>query len=127
VKTRDKIIAALVALSLLLVGFAAGFVTAHRWRPPFDGPLFKRPPRTKADVERRVQHLTEKLTLSVEQQTKLRAILEDAVGRAFPQEDERMENAKKVMTEARQQIEQLLTEEQKKIFEELRPEGRGPR
>jgi Spy/CpxP family protein refolding chaperone len=119
-KTTHKLIAAFVALLLLSSGFAAGYVVARRADPPGKNHPFGKPPRTKHEIERRIERLTEKLSLSQEQQQKIRAILEDAVTRAFPEEEARMEKARAIMEEARQKIDAVLTEEQRAQMEKAR-------
>ncbi len=94
----------------------------------------KRGERKRANIEKRVAHLTERLALNEEQAAQITTILEDnAAGIAADREQFKDDRAK--MREARKQriealdgqIEQVLTEEQVQKYREMQAERRERR
>ena len=78
--------------------------------------------------EHRLQELTEKLSLTPEQQTQINAIWDQAEtqGKALRSQDEQLrDQGKEVMKATRAQVRAVLTPEQQKIFDAMPPPGRG--
>ncbi len=100
--------------------------TASQLRAADTPPL---PPR----LEARLEQLDEKLQLTPEQKEKITAIWMQAVGKldagrdddSFRQKRKNRRAWREAMTETRAQVRAVLTPEQQKIFDELRPSRPG--
>lgn len=129
-KTHLKIAAAATAL---VVGLFVNTLSAQQepppGPPPGDGPCKGGNPQ-----EFFLQMLIEKLSLTQEQQTKVSAVLADEKTamdalRDSSQTTDRDANrtqVESIIKTHRAQIRALLTAEQQKIFDELKPDRQGP-
>lgn len=110
---------------LASVALGAAFATASfaaDEKAPGEG---RKAGRGMMNPEQRVEQLDKELTLTADQKTKILAILTKSREQvqAIPQE-ERREKGRELMQQANQDVRAVLTAEQQKKFDEMRP-GRG--
>lgn len=117
-KSTVKLVFALVTLGLVAT---APLAQAAGEKP---AKVAQNGKRLKAAVEERDKQLTEKLKLTAEQQEKLAALRKEQAEALKAVRGDRAKMAEAAKT-AHDQVRAILTPEQQKEFDAMKPEGRG--
>lgn len=81
--------------------------------------------QTNDKIEKRVENLKQKLSLTEEQTSKVRIIIQNAAAEIKKEKTSMKESVKKEMKSANEQIELVLTYEQKVKYKELKEEKKA--
>jgi Spy/CpxP family protein refolding chaperone len=86
------------------------------------GPHFRHPPGVQMMRRHWMEHLTQKLNLSADQQTKIEPIISSATDQLQGLHHEEMDKASQIMASVNTQISALLTPEQKAQMQQMETE-----
>jgi len=81
--------------------------------------------QTNDKIEKRVENLKQKLSLTEEQTSKVRIIIQNTAAEIKKEKTSVKESVKKEMKSANEQIELVLTDEQKLKYKELKEEKKA--
>lgn len=131
-RTRTFAICSAIALGWVLANPMGALAQTNQTQPAQQPPGPRAPEarqpiqRPRMNIEARVQRLTERLTLTQEQQTKLRAILEEEQRKLQELQTntattpaERMTKVRQIRDETNNKIREMLTEEQRQKFDAI--------
>ena len=126
---KDNVKVVLIIVTVFLIGFFTGigviatFLYINKPPFPFGNPIYEKPffPRSP---EMKLERMTRSLDLTLDQQEKVKMIIDSTRDKMMAFRKKNRPEVRRILGQCRNEIESILTDEQKETFKELRIRGK---